>query len=176
MNLGRSVPRKCFARSRSAAEIAHRFCILLMLLSQQVVPGQDQAAAQQQKTSPPSKREYRDFAAVHDGDVSRGRELFNNEQRLGCAKCHSVDGTSSKAGPDLYAVGDKFPRSELIRAVLEPSAEIAIGYGTTIVETRSGDEVLGIVKQATADAIELMGADAKAVRIPTSDIQEQRGS
>jgi len=40
-----------------------------------------------------------------------------------------VDGSSSKAGPDLFAVGDKFPRRDLIRAVLEPSAEIAVGYG-----------------------------------------------
>ena len=116
-------------------------------------------------------REYRDFAMGRDGNAMRGRELFNNEQRVACAKCHSVDGGSSKAGPDLYAVGDKFPRRELIRAVLEPSAEIAIGYGTTIVETKSGEEFQGIVKQTTADALELMGADGNSVRIATRDIK-----
>src|SRR4029077_18893713 len=88
-------------------------------------------------------REYREFALVHDGNAAHGRELFNDEQRVACAKCHSVDGSSSKAGPDLFAVGDKFPRSELIRAVLEPSSEIAVGYGTAIVETKSGAEFLG---------------------------------
>src|SRR5262245_55040102 len=134
------------------------------------------AAAQQQNVSPASLKEFRDFAMTHDGDVSHGRELFNNEQRLACAKCHSVDGTSSRAGPDLFAIGDTFPRRELIRAVLEPSAEIAIGYGTTIIVRKSGDEVTGIVKQATDEAIELMGADAKPVRIAVSEIKEQRGS
>jgi putative heme-binding domain-containing protein len=124
----------------------------------------------------PAVGEYRDFAMVHDGSVTRGRDLFNNEQRTGCSKCHSVDGSSSKAGPDLFAVGDKFPRRELIRAVLEPSAEIAVGYGTTIVETKSGEEIQGIVKQSTADALELMDADGKWVRIAASDIKEQRGS
>jgi len=38
-----------------------------------------------------------------------------------------VDGSSAKAGPDLFAAGDKFPRGELIHEVLEPSATIAVG-------------------------------------------------
>src|SRR5262249_35656270 len=121
-------------------------------------------------------REYRDYAMGHDGNVARGRELFFNEQRTACVKCHSVDGSSGKAGPDLFAAGDKFPRRELIRAVLEPSADIAIGYGTTLVETKSGDVFQGILKQTTAEALELMGADGKPIRISASDIKEQRGS
>jgi len=95
-------------------------------------------------------REYRDFAMGHDGNAARGGELFNNEQRVACFKCHSVDGTSSKAGPDLFAAGDKFPRPELITAVLEPSAAIAVGYGATIVETKSGDEFQVIIKESTS--------------------------
>jgi putative heme-binding domain-containing protein len=122
------------------------------------------------------RREYRDYAMGHDGNVARGRELFLDEQRAACAKCHSVDGGSGKAGPDLYAVGDKFPRRELILAVLEPSAGIAVGYGTTVVETKSGETYQGILKQSTAEALELMGADGKLIRIATPDIKEQRGS
>ena len=133
------------------------------------------------KQNPPTDparqiREYRDFAMGRDGNAARGRELFNNEQRAACAKCHSVDGSSGKAGPDLFAAGDKFPRRELIRAVLEPSAAIAVGYGTTIVETKSGEEFQGILKETTADALELVGADGRHVRIATRDIKEQRGS
>ncbi|MDB6109956.1 MAG: putative glucose/L-sorbosone dehydrogenase, distantly related to bacterial beta-galactosidase [Pedosphaera sp.] len=138
-------------------------------------------AAEPPAQSPPPDparqlREYRDFAMGHDGNATRGRELFNNEQRPACVKCHSVDGTASKAGPDLSAVGDKFPRGELIRSVLEPSATIAVGYGTTILELKSGDEIQGVLKQSTADSLELAGADGKHVRIATRDIQEQRGS
>jgi putative heme-binding domain-containing protein len=121
-------------------------------------------------------REYRDFAMVHDGNALRGRELFASEQRAACVKCHSVDGSSVKAGPDLFAAGDKLPRLELIRAVLEPSADIAVGYGTTIVETKSGEQYQGVLKDATTEAIELMGADGQRVRIATRDIREQRGS
>jgi putative heme-binding domain-containing protein len=132
--------------------------------------------AGQNTTPPPAKRAYVDFAMRHDGDASRGQQLFLNEQKAACAKCHSVDGTSSKAGPDLAFVGDKFPRRELVRAILEPSSSIAVGYGMTRVETRSGDEFQGIVKQATDAWIELMGSDGKLVRVLTGDIKEQRGS
>src|SRR5689334_18048432 len=82
-------------------------------------------------------RSYRDYAMGHDGDAARGRLIFNDERRAACARCHSVDGSAGKAGPDLFAAGDKFPRRELIRAVLEPSAGIAVGYGTTIIETKA---------------------------------------
>src|ERR1051326_16419 len=121
-------------------------------------------------------REYRNYAMGHEGDAIRGRELFNNEQRVGCAKCHSVDGSSSRAGPDLFTIGDSYPRPELIRSVLEPSASIAIGYGTTMVETKSDETFSGVVKQVKTDTLELMGAEGKLVRIPTAEIKELRES
>lgn len=87
--------------------------------------------------------EYQKFAMDHDGDRARGRELFNNEQRAACAKCHSVDGTGAKTGPDLYSAGDQYPRRDLVEAVLRPSATIAVGYSTTLVETKAGDGGFG---------------------------------
>ena len=146
---------------------------IVFAVSQLVVFAQNPGAAQ---PLTPALRAYVDFAMRNDGDTARGRELFANEQRAACAKCHSVDGSSSKAGPDLLAAGDKFPRRDMIRAVLEPSAEIAIGYGTTLVETKSGEEFTGILKETTVDALELVGADGQRTRIATRDIQAQRGS
>ena len=119
---------------------------------------------------------FRKFAATHEGDVARGAMLFADEQRLACAKCHSIDGSASKAGPDLFAVGEKFGRRDLVDAVLMPSATISPGYGTVIVETKAGEEFQGILKQATDTGVQLMGADGKLVSIAKADIKEQRGS
>jgi putative heme-binding domain-containing protein len=144
-----------------------------------VAPGQGASPGPVQSRTvvpSPALKEYRDYAMGGEGNAARGREFFLSDQRAACVKCHSVDGSSSKAGPDLFAVGDKYPRYELIRAVLEPSAAIAVGYGTTIVETKSGEEFQGILKETTPDALDLVGADAKHVRIATRDIKEQRGS
>ncbi len=126
--------------------------------------------------STPPRRAYQDAAMRGDGSISRGRLIFEDEQRAACAKCHTVDGSSGRAGPDLFAVGDKFPRRELIRSILEPSAAIAVGYATTSIEAKSGDLYDGVVKQATGSWIELMGADAKMVRVSTADIETQRTS
>jgi len=120
--------------------------------------------------------EYRKFALERDGDAARGQKLFADEQRLACTKCHSIDGKGGKAGPDLFAVGDQFARRDLIDAVLHPSAVIAVGYSTTTLETKSGEEHQGILKQATDAWIELAGADGRRTRIATGDIQAQRGS
>jgi putative heme-binding domain-containing protein len=124
----------------------------------------------------PTTATYRDYALSHDGNPARGKELFMNEQKAACSKCHSTDGTSRLAGPDLFAIGDKFPKADLIRSVLEPSATIAVGYGTTIVERKSGEDVQGVIKTASDTAIEMMGADGKMVRIPTAEIRQQRTS
>jgi putative heme-binding domain-containing protein len=74
------------------------------------------------------------------------------------------------------AIGDKFPRHELIRAILEPSAEIAVGYGTTTVETVAEEEFQGVIKDSTPEELMLMGADGKYTRIAKRDIKSQRGS
>jgi putative heme-binding domain-containing protein len=123
-----------------------------------------------------SLREYRDYANGRDGDPSRGKEIFFSEQKGSCTKCHSIDGTSLKAGPDLFAAGDKFPRRDLINAILEPSTSIAVGYGSTVVETKAGDEIVGIIKQSTDRELELKTGDGKSARIALSDIKSQRGS
>ena len=119
--------------------------------------------------------EYRKYSLTHEGDIARGAKLFADEQKLACAKCHSIDGKASKAGPDLFAVGDKFGRRDLVDAILLPSATISPGYGLVIVETKAGDEYQGVLKQSTGAGIQLMGADGKLVSIAAGDIREQRG-
>jgi putative heme-binding domain-containing protein len=133
-------------------------------------------AAAQPSSVPPDIEAFRRYALTHEGEIDRGAKLFVDEQRLGCSKCHSIDGTASKAGPDLFAAGDKFGRRDLVDAVLMPSATIAPGYGAVSVETKSGLEYQGTLKQVTDDEIALMGADGKLVKIAKTDIKEQRGS
>src|SRR5688572_19536075 len=107
----------------------------------------------------PPVKPYRDVAMNRDGEAVRGRELFFSESKGACAKCHSIDGSASKAGPDLFAAGDKLPRRDLIESILDPSAAIAVGYGATIVETKAGDEFVGVIKKASETQIELMTAE-----------------
>ena len=119
--------------------------------------------------------EYRRFALSHRGDAGRGRQLFLNEQRLACGKCHTTDGSGGRAGPDLHAAGDVFSRRDLADAILTPSANIAVGYGTTIIKTKSGETFDGIAKDAAADgSVTIMGADGKLVPVKGDQIARRR--
>lgn len=86
------------------------------------------------------------------------------------------DGKGGKAGPDLFAVGDQFPRGEIIDSTLRPSARIAVGYSTTIIETQSEDTSEAVLKQSTDAWVELASANGERIRVPKRDIREQRGS
>jgi putative heme-binding domain-containing protein len=119
-------------------------------------------------------RDYQSYAMTHRGEAARGGALFNNEQRLACSRCHAVDGHGGKAGPDLFAVGDKFGRFELVEAVLAPSKSIAVGYSTTIVKTKAGEVFDGVIKDASAERVELMGSDGKLVRIDAANVARRK--
>lgn len=121
-------------------------------------------------------RTYRDAATRRDGNAARGRELFLQAEKSGCVLCHSMDGSNAKAGPDLASVGDALGRVELIEAILQPNASIAIGYDATVVEKRSGEVVLGVVKSANASALELVGVDGVRVTVARSDVKSTKPS
>lgn len=149
---------------------------LVFSLSLAFVPSAELPSVAQAPAPSSGLDAIRKYVLTHEGDVARGARLFADEQKLACSKCHSVDGRATKAGPDLFAVGDKFGRRDLVDAVLMPSAVISPGYGTVIVETKAGVEYQGVLKQATDAGMQLMGADGKLVSVAIGDIQEQRGS
>lgn len=117
-----------------------------------------------------------DFALQHPGDAEAGQRIFAEDKRMICASCHTVDGHGGKAGPDLSAIGDKFSRREMIRAILEPSADIAVGYGTTVITTKDDEDYQGVVKQMTEGWVEIVGGNGRPVRIATADIKAQHNS
>lgn len=145
--------------------------LLAFPISLALLPFSPAASAQ-----PQNPDAYKKFALTHSGDATRGQRLFNDESKLGCTKCHTIDGKGGKAGPDLYAAGDKFGRRDLVDAILTPSATISPGYETVIVETKSGQEYTGTLKQKTDEGLQLMGADGKLISIATADIREKKGS
>ena len=119
---------------------------------------------------------YWDYGMKHNGAATHGRQLFNDLKGVSCVKCHSIAGVGGKVGPDLQGIGAKYPREELIRSVLEPSARVAEGYQVTIVATDSGRVYHGIVKSDTQEALELIDADGKTIRIRANEIEQRTKS
>lgn len=61
-------------------------------------------------------------AASVVGDAARGKALF--DAKGACASCHRVNGTGSRVGPDLSAVGATRSAAELQRALVDPNADV----------------------------------------------------
>jgi putative heme-binding domain-containing protein len=131
------------------------------------------AVAADPASQPTQRDRYQKYAMVHQGDAKAGKVLFQEPGKIACSQCHTTDGRGGKVGPDLFAIGDKYGRDDLIQQVLEPSATIAVGYTTTVVNTKAGDVLDGIVKESTDDAIGLMGSDGKLIHIKISDIAQK---
>ena len=119
--------------------------------------------------------EYVKSALLQEGDIERGKSLFASE-RLSCAKCHCIDGTRSKAAPDLFAVGEKFGRREIIESVLAPSSRISEGYETTMLLLNEGKVVSGIIKSATDQSLELLTQSGELVHVASDEIDARRTS
>src|SRR5258708_4303523 len=96
--------------------------------------------------------------------------------RIPCIKCHAVGKQGRAMAPELSSVGAKYPRDELIAAVLYPSAKISSGYEPAILALADGRVVTGIIKSETPEYVEIQDADAKLARIPKTDIEDRKRS
>jgi putative heme-binding domain-containing protein len=135
-------------------------------------PGRQPAAGKQPKADPNALRQ----AAMNSaGQPQRGRAIFASP-RTRCATCHKVHGQGGEAGPDLSQVGGKLDRTHLIESVLDPSAEIPAGYHATVIETKAGRVLTGIVKAESSTALTLVDAEAKQLTVPLDDIASRRVS
>ncbi len=123
----------------------------------------------------PSDQIYRDRALRQEGDPARGKTIFHDD-RSACSQCHTVDGSGTNAGPDLSVAGNKFSRADLIRSVIEPSSSIMMGYATTIVKTKAGAKIIGVIKTASEDEIVIAGVGDVRETIPIEDLASRETS
>jgi putative membrane-bound dehydrogenase-like protein len=119
---------------------------------------------------------YRAAALKGPGNPDHGRTLFSDLKGLACIKCHAVGKQGGAVGPELSSIASKYPRDELIAAVLNPSAKISSGYEPTALALADGRVLMGIVRNETADALEIQDADAKTTRVAKDQIEDRKRS
>ena len=131
-------------------------------------------------------REWTLEAAVRsldDGLVGRdfhaGRNLFYAAQ---CGACHRFDGNGGYIGPDLTSVSSRLSHRDLLENIIHPSRVISDQYGSHLVSTADGREIVGRVvpggKDDPADSIRLhtQNIEAEPVLLLKEDIEEMTPS
>jgi putative heme-binding domain-containing protein len=103
------------------------------------------------------------------GDVNRGREVFVRN----CTACHKVgNGDGREFGPNLAGAAKRMNRVKLVQSIVDPNAEVAEKYRSTLIVTTDGMPTAGLLVSENDKEVELF--DGKAIRkIAKADIEER---
>jgi putative heme-binding domain-containing protein len=108
--------------------------------------------------------------ALKKADRARGRQVFVKT----CATCHTLFGEGAKIGPDL--TGSQRSNAEyVLTKVLDPSAIVAQDYQVTVITTRSGRTLTGLVKEEDTKTVVLQTQN-EVIRVAKEDIEERKKS
>jgi len=108
--------------------------------------------------------------ALKKADRKHGRLLFTRT----CAVCHTLFGEGGKIGPDLTGSQRTNPEY-LLTKLIDPSAVVARDYQMTIVTTKSGRTISGLVKEENNKLVTLQTQN-EVVRLDKADIEERERS
>ena len=121
-------------------------------------------------TSPDMTKEVEKYKALYwkggstPGDAPRGRVVFNQV----CAQCHHLFDFGGAVGPDITG-SNRSDLDYLLQNILYPNAVIPNEYRQSLVETKDGRVVSGIVKATEGNTLVVQTANALE-RIPQAEV------
>jgi putative heme-binding domain-containing protein len=110
--------------------------------------------------------------AAAAGDSMKGRQLFS---ALACARCHAITPNAAiLGGPSLAEAGMRFTVPYLVEAILLPGKQVSPVFRATLVETKAGRVLTGLVVGETAEKLELLLLDGMRQSIPMAEVSARR--
>jgi putative heme-binding domain-containing protein len=97
------------------------------------------------------------------GDPQRGKKFYDAKS---CGRCH--DGGA--VGPDLAGATGRFSREDLFLAIADPDREVSPRYRGTLIQTRDGKIVTGLVAYESVDGVTLKDGE-KTWRVEADQIE-----
>ena len=74
------------------------------------------------------------------GDAAKGKATV-----MRCVMCHQINGAGAAYGPDLKGWAKRQGAETTIRAIVDPSADIAHGFGGHSIQLKDGKQVDGVI-------------------------------
>jgi PQQ-dependent dehydrogenase (methanol/ethanol family) len=104
------------------------------------------------------------------GDPIAGAQIFFGEGQ--CATCHTVGWIGRSNGPDLSDVAKRLRPAELKQSLVEPSANIAPGYGSVTVTMNDDSKLQGFARAQGSHDLALQSSDGKIHLLLDSEYRE----
>lgn len=101
-------------------------------------------------------------------DPKKGRLLF---QRT-CAGCHRLDGQGAKIGPELEGLSRR-GLDRVLEDVLDPSRIVDQNFRTTVLTTKDGKLVSGLLLRQEGNLLLLADQQGRELRIPSGEVEQR---
>lgn len=114
--------------------------------------------------------------ALSGGDAREGDKLFYNHAAAQCVRCHTIFEHGGDAGPGLADVGSRLSKKQLLTALVDPSAELASGYGIVSIKLKNGETISGILLDEGREALRVDVGQGTVKSIELSAITSRTNS
>lgn len=108
------------------------------------------------------------------GDPERGSQLFREQGRLQCARCHQVGNQGGGIGPKLDSISRRLAKSQLFEAIAEPSRQIDSKYQTQRVMTLDGEVITGLLESETEHELVMISSTGERFKVPIAEISDRK--
>lgn len=102
------------------------------------------------------------------GDPARGALAFARH----CAGCHQIAGQGAKIGPELDGIGNR-GLERVLEDVLDPNRNVDQAFRATLVKTRDGRILSGLVRREEGEILVLQESAERETRIPLREIEQR---
>jgi putative heme-binding domain-containing protein len=106
------------------------------------------------------------------GDVARGRAVFEKGQ---CLKCHKYGREGEGIGPDLTTLSKRFKRVDILESIVYPSKVISDQYRAVAIVTKKGQQINGLAAPQ-GDTVTVLQSDGTKVVLRKDEIDQQFAS
>ncbi len=111
---------------------------------------------------------------IKGGDRLRGAKLFNGPKAQ-CVTCHPIGrGQEAAVGPDLTTIGRIRTETDLLEAIVFPSASFARGFEPYVITTKDGGAFGGVIRDETSAALRLVTSATNETRVLRADIKDMQ--
>ncbi len=111
---------------------------------------------------------------LHGGDPGKGWEVFYQHEAAQCVRCHSVFELGGNAGPNLKGVANRLSRKALLQSLVDPSAQLAAGFGVVLLDLKNGEKLNGTLMQETATTLIIKPGQGETLTVRKTEIRERR--
>ena len=125
----------------------------------------------------PAEDDLRNYRECQEGgNAEEGRKIFLERAEVSCVRCHKAGGEGGEVGPDLGKVGESKTREYILESIVYPNKHIAAGFENVLVTMKDGAIYAGLLKNETADEIEVNSPEDGILKLKKADIKDrQRG-